>query len=242
MTLILSTKTEEFGLGRKQAEDVRDQGHMMRTLLPRQVPPKIRRKNWTCGPVLNQGSTPRCVGHAWYALLLATPIADTPERLAIPSSISSTIWQEAQKVDEWPGEDPDDGTSVRAGGKVLSDPLNVFTNPSGKVQVKRYIWAFDLETVINWILTRGPMVVGFDWMGDMFKPDHNGLVKATGSWEGGHAFLYRGVDMDTRLFRFRNSWGANWGKDGDAFISFDDTRKLLASQGEACTAVEQRAV
>jgi hypothetical protein len=237
MTAILQIN-DQYGLGRKQATDPRDQQHLMRSLLPRQMP-TVKRRNWTCGDVLDQGSTPRCVGHAWYGLLLATPMADLAEPYISPSNMATHIWAEAQKVDEWPGEDPDDGTSVRAGAKVLSDPTNLIVNSQGKAQVKRYLWADDLETMVIWLLTHGPIVVGFDWFGDMFRPDPLGIVHATGNLEGGHAFLYRAADVETRMFRFRNSWGHDWGKDGDAFISFEDTALLLSRQGEACTAVEQ---
>lgn len=36
---------------------------------------------------------------------------------------------------------------------------------------------------------------------------------------------------------FKNSWG-DWRKDGHAFISIDDMKRLLKEDSEACLAVE----
>ena len=74
----------------------------------------------------------------------------------------------------------------------------------------------------------------------MFYPNIAGLIKVKGSIEGGHAYVINGVDVNNKLFRIKNSWGKNWGKNGFAFISFNDMNKLIKKQGEICIAVENK--
>ena len=47
-----------------------------------------------------------------------------------------------------------------------------------------------------------------------------------------------GVDIDKKMFRIKNSWGQRWGKNGFAYISFNDMNKLIKENGEICIAVE----
>jgi hypothetical protein len=142
------------------------------------------------------------------------------------------IYHEAQKVDEWPGESYD-GTSVRAGAKVLLD--------QGKIQ--EYQWSFDLDTVISHLLEVGPVVVGTNWYEQMFTPvpiknSKAVQIKIGGDVAGGHAWKLDGVSLNLKLIRMKNSWGKEWGTNGFARISFDDMERLIHEQGEACRAVE----
>jgi hypothetical protein len=121
-----------------------------------------------------------------------------------------------------------DGTSVRAGAKVLQN--------AGFISI--YNWAWDLNTTINSILTLGPVVAGTWWTRDMFYPDKNGIISANGDKIGGHAYLLDGVNIERKIFRIKNSWGRNWGKNGFAYISFDDMEKLILDDGEICLATE----
>mgnify|MGYP006891290300 CR=1 FL=1 len=76
------------------------------------------------------------------------------------------LYNEAQKIDQWPGEDYD-GTSVRAGAAVLKS----------KGYISGYNWAWDVETVVNALLTLGPVVVGTWWTYDMFFPNEKVLLQ-----------------------------------------------------------------
>ncbi len=101
------------GLGRLHAPDERDARFPLRALVAE--PPAQRQfRYFIVGPVLDQGSTSSCVGHAWRAFLSAAPLMTRggPDALA--------LYRRAQEVDEWPGAEPAYyGTSVRAGAKVL---------------------------------------------------------------------------------------------------------------------------
>jgi hypothetical protein len=79
--------------------------------------------------------------------------------------------------------------------------------------------------------------MGTTWTEDMFNPDKDGFITATGYPIGGHCRLLR-YRVNGGYYRARNSWGEDWGYNGDFFISRTDLDKLLKDYGEACLALE----
>lgn len=213
------------GLGRRHAPDIRDASYPASALLT--TVPTLTYRYWNAsGWWGDQGSTPRCVGYAWAHWLEDGPVTHKgPSPIVGPSA----IYTEAQKVDEWPGEDYD-GTSVRAGAKVLQS----------KGFIKSYHWAITLTEIVATLLTIGPMVVGMNWYESMFEPDEAGLLHVGGSVAGGHAFKLDGINLRHSLVRVKNSWGRDWGNNGFAYLHFGDLERLLAEDGEACVATEIR--
>ena len=189
--------------------------------------PQITQKYWSDSVWFgNQGNTPQCVGYAWAHWIEDGPITHSGPAPIIPPDL---IYREAQKIDEWPGENYD-GTSVRAGAKYLRN--------TGKIS--SYLWAFDLNTLVNTVLNVGPVVVGTNWYYGMFYPNINGLIKISGYLAGGHAYVINGVDTVNKLFRIKNSWGRTWGKNGYAYITFNDMARLIRENGEVCLAIENK--
>lgn len=222
----------EYGLGRLQALDDRDWNHRMAAALVARpaiepVPWTRPWRYWAPGPTLDQGAEPQCVGYAWRQWLASTPVRTRTGPTA------ADIYTAAQLVDEWPGEGYA-GTSVRAGAKVMQ----------AQGRIAEYVWAETWQQVRDWLLARGPVVFGTNWYTGFFTPDQNGYVDATGSVEGGHAYLCIGFAPHDRAdpkghgsFRFINSWGSGWGQRGRFWIDSEMVGMLLAS-GEACAAVE----
>lgn len=169
----------------------------------------------------DQGQTPQCVGYAWTHWLSSRPI----RQFLYPSG----IYELAQHVDEWDGNDYD-GTSVRAGAKVLSK----------LGYIVQYKWALNAETIIDTILNLGPVVVGTSWLKGMMQTDNNNFIHATGISYGGHAYLLSGVDKELGAVRIKNSWGLKWGVRGHAWLSFNDLDTLMSRNGEACLGIENR--
>jgi hypothetical protein len=214
------------GLGRRFAPDPRDANFPMRAALPT-APSTRTYRYWNAnGWWGNQLDTPQCVAYAWAHWLEDGPV---PQSGVAPILHPQGIYEEAQLVDEWPGEDYD-GTSVRAGAKVLKN--------AGFVS--EYRWATKLEEVVAALLDVGPVVVGFNWYEDMFTPDEAGLIHLGGALVGGHGFVLDGISTPHKLFRMKNSWGRDWGHDGFAYLAFEDVDHLLHEDGEACLAVEVR--
>lgn len=137
------------------------------------------------------------------------------------------LYKECQRNDQWPGTQYR-GTSVRAGAKVLEK--------AGLI--KEYRWAWDAQTVADAILTKGPVVVGTRWYEDMFYPDSEGIIEKGGDMAGGHAYVLNGVNLEKGLFRLKNSWGEDWGKNGYAYVPIEDIDELIKENGEACLGIE----
>jgi len=217
----------EFGLGRVPAEDPRDRGFMMAAILPKAAPEITKRFWWASGWWGDQADTPHCVDYSWHHWLADGPITHTPKKG--PLWTPGEVYHEAQRVDEWAGEDYD-GTSVRAGAKVLKR----------RGWIGTYRWAFDVDTIVQALLCAGPVVVGTNWYVSMFYPNAAGLLKVDGRLAGGHAYLLDGVNTDTELVRIKNSWGRGWARRGFATMRFADLQRLIDEDGEACIATELR--
>jgi hypothetical protein len=179
---------------------------------------------WPCPTWLDQGSEGACVGHA-----ISHALACPPEPRIVDSLFARNLYFEAQKIDQFPGgeyagADPRmSGTSVLAGFRVAHR----------EKYVGAYRWAFGPAELCNGLST-GPAVLGVRWHAGMSNPGRDGLVRPLGSVLGGHAICCRGYDAQRKLFILRNSWGRDWGADGDCLVSFDDMASLLADGGEAC--------
>jgi hypothetical protein len=224
VTTTTTTVLETPLLGRVYIPDERDKKYLIENKLYLSTP-TFKSKYWDAEEWWgNQGNTPQCVGYSWAHWIEDGPI----KHGGIAPIVNPTlIYREAQKLDEWYGENYD-GTSVRGGAKYLKN--------TGKIS--SYLWTYDLNVLINTLLTRGPVVVGTNWYYGMFFPNRNGLIKVSGRIAGGHAYVLNGVDTKTKLFRIKNSWGRSWGKNGFAFISFSDMQRLIKENGEICLAIE----
>ncbi len=221
--MVSPTGEDLTGLGRLKQHDARNADYPM----PK-VATELRKRLWNAGAVLDQGSTPQCVGYAGWGWLAGGPVTNRPK-------FSPTdLYKLAQARDEWPGDNYD-GTSTLGLMKALKD--------SG--YINSYVWAFDAETVASWILAKGPVCVGTNWFMDMFTPDRAGFLGATGSLAGGHEYRLVGAYRDKvcpdgtkGAVRMVNSWGRGWGQQGRAWISFATLDKLIKEDGEAATAPE----
>jgi hypothetical protein len=219
----------KYTLGRKHHPDEKDNNflindHLLNTISP--LSAAITSRYWDDNIWWgDQGNTPQCVGYAWAHWIDDGPVYHTGTH---PYIAPSVIYSNAQKLDEWAGENYD-GTSVRGGVKYLKN--------SGLVS--NYYWGYDVNTLVNTVLNLGPVVVGTNWYYNMFFPNSkNGLIKLGGSLAGGHAYVINGVATTSKLFRIKNSWGKSWGQGGHAYISFDDMARLIREYGEICIATE----
>lgn len=216
------------GLGRLAAPDPRDRGFLLRAALPETVVRKTRYWPNVAGP-LDQGQTGTCVGHGWKGWMLTAPVVQTKPQ-AEPTAF--TLYREATHVDEWDGNEDDlqSGTSVRAGAKAVQ----------AHGYLTSYGWAWDVDTIIDWLCVRGPAVLGMAWPEAFFDPDAGGVVHwpQGGSIAGGHCFLSLGWDQKRGRFRCLNSWGPRWGQRGRFWIDGETMERLLAADGECCTSME----
>ncbi len=198
----------------------------VRTLLAAKQP---RSYSWRCPLWFDQGQEGRCVEFALAHEAAARPSV-VDERLLTQILASRLIYWPAQMEDGWeggsyPGASPQyEGTSVLAGVKVATR-LGLY---------REYRWAFGLDDLILAVGYRGPAVLGVDWHEGMFDPGPDGFLRVAGAIAGGHAILCNAVSLKREAFKLHNSWGRDWGMEGEAWISFGDMDRLLRAGGEAC--------
>lgn len=171
----------------------------------------------------DQGNEPACTGYAAVGWLSSSPISQwiNPDG----------VYRLATYVDEWEGSWEDyEGTSVRAVMKVLQ--MLGF--------ISEYRWETKVNLLLPHLLEKSSIVLGTNWYAGMSEPDKDGLIKPTGMLCGGHSYLWTGANTKTRMARIKNGWGDSWGKNGHAFITFDDLDLLLSQEGEACAGIETK--
>ena len=160
------------GFGRRFAEDPRDRNYLMRRMLPDARTLALpTRKTWGINKTaLNQGNTGTCVGHAWRNFLRCAPIRTVrgdPSAFDIyRSSVLKDPWADNDDEANLPDGDSglDVGTSVRAGAEAVT----------GFGLLKSYVWAFELQPAVEWVLTEGPVVLGTNWYSSFQRPDNGG--------------------------------------------------------------------
>jgi C1A family cysteine protease len=212
-------------MGRLVQKDKRNLSYLIPKL---ETPSEVRKRFWWSAGVLDQHDTPQCVGYAGWGWLAGGPTTNDPD------FTPEELYHWAQEADEWPGEDYE-GTSTLGLMKALKN----------KGFISEYRWATDGETLVAWILNKGPVLVGTTWYRDMFTPDKFGFIRPNGAEEGGHEWRIIGADRDLRCsdgtrgaVRMVNSWGHGWGDLGRAWVSFADLDKLVKNNGEAVTSDE----
>jgi hypothetical protein len=213
--------------------DFRDHQFLARAIAPRPEPGVVRRRWWTPDP-WDQGQTPECVAFSSLLWLNAGPVRNKSAN----ASGADAYYAMCQQIDGWPL--PHEGTSVRASMQVAQQ----------LGYIKEYRWAFTVDDVSRWILTVGPCVLGIDWLNSMFDTDQykkSTFIRwnPTSGIAGGHAICAHEVDIHKLCpdgthgaVGIQNSWGAEWGNNGRAWLSFTALAALLRKMGSASMAQE----
>lgn len=190
------------------------------TPTPTPVPTPTGDVLWGDPDQLDQGQTGHCVGFGCAQFCNADPINDH-----FANSDGHALYYECKVIDGDPNAE--NGSSVHSGIKALANRGRVGT----------YAWTTSIATIKTWVQTKGPVVVGTDWMNGMFSPDASGFVKPTGALAGGHCYLIVGWSHDD-VITFQNSWGSNFGLNGRFKMHAADFQTLVVSGFEACATVE----
>jgi len=210
--------------------DERSLDFPIRAALPESV--AVKQKTWYVPkPVIDQGREGACVGFGWTNELRARPVQ---VRFPYPEATALGVYNQAKKIDEFPGEDYE-GTSVLAGAKVVQS-TGFMTG---------YRWAFGIQDVIDTLIAHGPVVLGIPWYDSMYETRPSGLIDVSGNIVGGHCilatgynpkkrFLKEGLGNTFEVIKLRNSWGSDYGVGGDGWIKAEDLARLLKGEGEAC--------
>lgn len=240
----------EYGLGRLVSHDVNDERYLMRAAMPRggTAAPidTLSDKTWDMrAPALDQGSTGTCTGHAATTFYLCAPM-----RHAKPLVSPFQLYREGVLLDEWTDND---GEATLADGQLQfgSSGRAMMKALEARGVIEEYRWGYTLDDVVRWVHDRGPVMIGSDWLEDMFNPTAEGFVKATGAVAGGHEYCVRGVHPKRAIARVVNSWGVRWNhaakppkglhlRGGEFLIAFEDLHKLLREGGDAVSGIERK--
>ena len=214
-------KPDAGGRGLLESKDERDSNFPLKAGL---IKNRFRKSKYhKTGEIMNQRDSQSCVGHAWSLF-----VSSAPQMFKRPDPYE--VYTLAQELDEFEGGEPDYyGTSLRAGAKACRH-LGLITST--------FRWAYDSDTIWDYIMTRGPVVVGTKWYGGMNTPDEDGFVTIDGEDFGGHAYLICGASIEKKAFLCANSWGPEWGHSGKFWLTMDQFDKLLKEGGVACSAIE----
>jgi hypothetical protein len=159
-------------------------------------------------PVLNQGDTPQCVAY---------------------SHSTMKSWQD--KRDQGKYFDFDEpyffrligGTSAGAVLRNALDRMKSYGYPvvvAGQANLHKIAAYYAISTtqfaIQQAIATAGPVTMGVHWYNSWFYPYSNGVLRSPDYVIGGHAIVAYG--WDSKGLRLRNSWGTNYGVNGDVWM------------------------
>ena len=156
----------------------------------------------------------------------------------------SWIYWNSKKIDPWPGQE---GTSIRYAMKVLNK-IGVPTEKAwpysdinvGKPKkwakmiavwalIDKY-WRIDTLTELKVALSKGPVPIGIPCFSEIFDVGSDGIVPYPANPDdskGGHAVCTVGFNDETKLIKFKNSWGTSWGENGYGYLSYEYIKDFL---------------
>lgn len=169
---------------------------------------------------LDQEDTSHCVGYSGASWGISLPIF-TP----FENKDGERFYRECKQLEGNPNSES--GAYVRSIAKVLKNNKHL----------KNYAFAQNIDDIRWWLLHKGPVIVGTIWTEGMMDPDDNNIIFPTGKNLGGHAYVLTEVTNDG-YFGLQNSWGADWGDNGKAYIAINDFEEIFKKRGEAIAAVE----
>lgn len=233
----------------KDPEDLRDIP-MSLVLPPIPSPAKID-YSAEMTPVRDHGDEGTCVAFA--SVVGVKEYQDAKEYKKTIGLSPRYTYSLCKKNDGSPGEE---GTYPRVAMKML---LKFGTPPEGywpyephqmdkpkpnadKAAVKYRVMAYArLKTVLEMkrsLVINGPYLVGVDVYESWFteKAEKTGLIpmpKRYDQYQGGHAICIVGYDDSKKLFKFKNSWGGDWGDGGYGYFPYDYMRQYCVDAWSA---------
>jgi len=153
------------------------------------------------------------------------------------------IYHRAREIDGF--SDDSGGTTLRAALKIVNKygvPPEEGWNYNDHIIGRPKFWSYStakwarsksyyridsIEEMKDTLVNIGPFVTGVLVFYEFFYPDNNGYIdypSNTNNYYGGHAICITGYDDDRQCFKFKNSWGKNWGKDGYGWLPYSYMR------------------
>jgi len=198
-------------------------------------------------PVKDQGELGSCVGFAVSAMKECQEKKEHLEEIAkgkrgrpkIYDYSESWVYWNSKKIDPWPDEE---GTSIRYAMRVLQkigvptekgwpykDVGEVGKPKSWANLVARWAlidsyWRVDTLTELRIALINGPVPIGVPCFYEIFFVGSDGVVPYPANPDqiyGGHAICAVGYNNTTKMIKFKNIWGKNWGENGYGYLPYE---------------------
>ena len=220
-----------FRLGRHQVHDAllpeRDARQLHLPFLDRFLPIKTVTHQET-EPVFDQGNVGSCTANAALGCLVTAPFAKAGVTYTEADALA--LYEMETKLDDSqiPGVYPPDDTGSTGPWSMMA------LEQQGKI--KSYHHTRSLHTALR-LLNHGPISIGVTWYQSMFNVVNQDGVKMIVVDEhspvaGGHQVCVVGDDVTHQRVLIRNSWGAGWGDQGHAWLSWNDLDLLLHEGGD----------
>lgn len=199
-----------------------------------------------CTSIKNQGSIGSCTAHACVALLEYNRRRDLNDSMDDVYSERFTYYTTRVDIAGWPSNE-DSGAFLRDTlkslvkyGCCLEKNCEYLTNGTcnyiQKPTDNAYQEALDYQALtylniqtgksdtlekLKQLLSNGyPFVGGFICYSNMNESKNGYIPLPKGDPIGGHAVCFVGYDDKNQVFKFKNSWGANWGDKGYGYLPY----------------------
>lgn len=195
-----------------------------------ETPASYKHVDWDDdAPISNQGQVGACTGFTALDVMNNHLFAGnrkhaTGSAALLPNAKGLDFYHQATLKDGIPG-------NTYPGVDGGSSGLGAVKGLKAEKFVLNYTHGFSMDDFLT-ALQHQPVMVGTSWTKGMFDPDKNGLIRPTGSDEGGHEYGAFGYDPATTLIKWRNHWTPEWGVNGRFYMLANDFAKLLAQQGD----------
>lgn len=210
----------------------------------KELPQKVDYSN-KLTPVRNQGDEPTCVAFASCAMKEYQE--DTVEKKSL---ILSPRYLYTRIKQPQGGAYPRDSLSLLRSSGVPPEDCNPYIPqvpteecPQARTRacpnrIQGYARLNTIEEMKLSLFENGPFLAAL-LVSEGWNAPQNGIVKHSGAVEGGHAICFVGYDKSTQLFKFKNSWGEEWGDHGYGYISNDDVKESLMDAWSAVDVPEK---
>jgi len=110
---------------------------------------------------------------------------------------------------------------------TITTPCSNSLELSKQNKIKIYARLLTIDDMKQCLNQFGCFSITFMIYDGWIEPDSNHVVHTTGNALGGHNVTCCGYNNNTKLLKFKNSWGTSWGKEGYGYISYSDAITTL---------------
>jgi len=185
-------------------------------------------------PVFDQGDLGSCTANAALGTLVTAPFGK--QGVSYTEADAVALYELETKLDDSqiPGEYPPEDTGS-------TGPWSMLALEKQK-RIRSFVHSRSAHHSLL-MLNHGPISIGVTWYQSMFDvvelPGGQAGIKVDPDTEvaGGHQVCVVANDTHAQEVLIRNSWGAGWGDNGHAWLSWADFKFLFANGADACQPV-----